>query len=120
MTRALAIEESIMELHQLRNLCTVVATVSFTGTAELEGISQTSLSQQIRKLEQTVGAPLFTQLGRCTRLTQGGEALHEHAQEILRHSREASQRIRQLRQSISGPLRVGSIPTVLAICWLLV
>jgi LysR family hydrogen peroxide-inducible transcriptional activator len=102
-----------MELHQLRYFCAVAATGSFTGAAELEGISQPSLSQQIRKLEQTVGAPLFTRLGRRIRLTAAGEALHEHAQEILRHSRDASQRIRQLGQSISGPLRVGAIPTVL-------
>src|ERR1700720_2096386 len=96
-----------MELHQLRYLCAVAATGSFTGAAALEGISQPSLSQQIRKLEQTVGTPLFTRLGRRTQLTPAGEALHEHPEEILRHSREASQRIRQLRQSISGPLRVG-------------
>ncbi len=102
-----------MEIHQLRYFCAVAATGSFTGAAELEGISQPSLSQQIRKLEQTVGAPLFTRLGRRIRLTPAGEALHEHAQEILRHSRDASQRIRQLGQSISGPLRVGAIPTVL-------
>jgi len=102
-----------MELHQLRYFCAVAATGSFTGAAELEGISQPSLSQQIRKLEQTVGAPLFTRLGRRIQLTAAGEALHEHAQEILRHSRDATQRIRQLGQSISGPLRVGAIPTVL-------
>ena len=102
-----------MEIHQLRYFCAVAATGSFTGAAELEGISQPSLSQQIRKLEQTVGAPLFTRLGRRIRLTAAGEALHEHAQEILRHSRDATQRIRQLGQSISGPLRVGAIPTVL-------
>jgi LysR family hydrogen peroxide-inducible transcriptional activator len=102
-----------MELHQLRYFCTAVAVGSFTGASELEGISQPSLSQQIRKLEQTVGAPLFTRLGRRTRLTPAGEVLHEHAKEILRHSREASQRIRQLGQSVSGPLRVGAIPTVL-------
>jgi LysR family transcriptional regulator, hydrogen peroxide-inducible genes activator len=102
-----------MEIHQLRYFCAVAATGSFTGAAELEGISQPSLSQQIRKLEQTVGAPLFTRLGRRIRLTPAGEALHEHAQEILRHSREATQRVRQLGQSVSGPLRVGSIPTVL-------
>jgi LysR family hydrogen peroxide-inducible transcriptional activator len=102
-----------MELHQLRYFCAVATTGSFTGAAELEGISQPSLSQQIRKLEQTVGATLFTRLGRRIRLTPAGEALHEHAREILRHSRDATQRIRQLGQSISGPLRVGAIPTVL-------
>jgi LysR family hydrogen peroxide-inducible transcriptional activator len=102
-----------MEIHQLRYFCAVAASGSFTGAAELEGISQPSLSQQIRKLEQTVGAPLFTRLGRRIRLTPAGEALQEHAQEILRHSRDATQRIRQLGQSISGPLRVGAIPTVL-------
>ena len=102
-----------MEIHQLRYFCAVAASGSFTGAAELEGISQPSLSQQIRKLEQTVGAPLFTRLGRRIRLTPAGEALQEHAQEILRHSRDVTQRIRQLGQSISGPLRVGAIPTVL-------
>ena len=102
-----------MELHQLRYFCAVAVSGSFTRAAELEGISQPSLSQQIRKLEQTVGAPLFTRLGRRTKLTAAGEALYEHAQEILRHSRDASQRIRQLAQSISGPLRVGAIPTIL-------
>ena len=102
-----------MELHQLRYFCAVASSGSFTRAAELEGISQPSLSQQIRKLEQTVGAPLFTRLGRHVRLTAAGEALHEHAQEILRHSRDASQRIRQLAQTVSGPLRVGAIPTVL-------
>jgi LysR family hydrogen peroxide-inducible transcriptional activator len=102
-----------LELHQLRYFCAVASSGSFTRAAELEGISQPSLSQQIRKLEQTVGAPLFTRLGRHVRLTAAGEALHEHAQEILRHSRDASQRIRQLAQTVSGPLRVGAIPTVL-------
>jgi LysR family hydrogen peroxide-inducible transcriptional activator len=102
-----------LELHQLRYFCAVAGSGSFTRAAELEGISQPSLSQQIRKLEQTVGSPLFTRLGRRVRLTAAGEALHEHAQEILRHSRDASQRIRQLAQTISGPLRVGAIPTVL-------
>jgi LysR family hydrogen peroxide-inducible transcriptional activator len=102
-----------MELHQIRYFCAVVDSGSFTRAAELEGISQPSLSQQIRKLEQTVGAPLFTRLGRRIKLTAAGEALHQHAQEILRHSRDACQRIRQLAQSISGPLRVGAIPTVL-------
>ncbi|RZU43599.1 regulatory helix-turn-helix LysR family protein [Edaphobacter modestus] len=56
-----------------------------TRAAELEGISQPSLSQQIRKLEQTVGAPLFTRLGRRTKLTAAGETLYEHARKILRH-----------------------------------
>jgi DNA-binding transcriptional LysR family regulator len=69
-------EEAIMELHQLRSLCAVVATGSFTGAAELEGISQPSLSLQIQKLGQTMGAPLFSRLGRGTRLTPAGEALH--------------------------------------------
>ena len=102
-----------MEISQLRYFCAAVAAGNFTRAAENEGITQPSLSQQIGKLEASVGAPLFLRLGRQIRLTPAGEALHQHALEILRHSREASQRIRQLAQSPCGPLRVGVIPTVL-------
>ena len=102
-----------MEIHQLRYFCAVADSGSFTLAAEQEGITQPSLSQQIRKLEHAVGSSLFVRLGRQTRLTPAGEALYSHAIEILRHSRDATLRIRQLSETVCGPLRVGVIPTVL-------
>lgn len=102
-----------MEIHQLRYFCAVVETGSFTKAAEQEGIAQPSLSQQIRRLEESVGAELFVRQSRTTRLTHAGTVLYPYAQEILQNAKRASAQIRQLETDIRGPLRVGVIPTVL-------
>lgn len=102
-----------MELNQLRYFCAVAHTGSFTKAAEQEGIAQPSLSQQIRKLEQEIGSPLFERLGRQNRLTPYGETLLPEAEAILRQVAEAEARLSGLRQGVQGRLRVGAIPTIL-------
>ncbi|MDQ2843344.1 MAG: LysR family transcriptional regulator [Acidobacteriota bacterium] len=102
-----------MEIHQLGYFCAVVKTGSFTKAAELEGVSQPTLSQQIRRLEQSLGAELFTRQGRAVRLTHAGNSLYPFAQEILHQSKQAAAQVRQLATDIRGPLRVGVIPTIL-------
>ncbi|QHN03440.1 LysR family transcriptional regulator [Granulicella sp. WH15] len=102
-----------MEIHQLRYFCAVVETGSFTKAAEREGIAQPSLSQQIRRLEQSLGAELFVRQSRVIRLTHAGTVLYPYAQEILKQSKRASAQVRQLETDIRGPLRIGVIPTVL-------
>jgi hypothetical protein len=54
-----------MKIHQLRNLCAVARTGSFTRASVDEGVAQPSLSQQIVKLEKTLGAKLFDRLSRA-------------------------------------------------------
>src|ERR1019366_6732503 len=61
-----------MEFHQLRYFCAVARTGSFTRAAAEEGVAQPSLSQQIAKLEQTMGSRLFDRLGRSVELTVDG------------------------------------------------
>jgi len=102
-----------MELHQLGYFCAVVKTGSFTKAAEQEGVSQPTLSQQIRRLERSLGTELFTRQGRAVRLTHAGNSLYPFAQEILQQSRQAAAQLRQLSTDIRGPLRVGVIPTIL-------
>src|SRR5438093_13290043 len=62
-----------MELHQLRYFCAVADTGSFSRAAEQSLVSQPSLSQQILKLEDELGARLFDRLGRSVRLTELGK-----------------------------------------------
>ena len=102
-----------MEIHQLGYFCAVVKTGSFTKAAELEGVSQPTLSQQIRRLEQSLGAELFARQGRAVRLTHAGNSLYPFAQEILHQSKQAAAQVRHLTTDIRGPLRVGVIPTIL-------
>lgn len=102
-----------MELHQLRYFCAVVEAGNFTKAAEQEGITQPSLSQQIRRLEESIGADLFVRQSRTARLTHAGTLLYPYAQEILRQAKQATAQVRHLETDVRGPLRVGVIPTVL-------
>lgn len=102
-----------MEIHQLRYFCAVSRTGSFTRGAEEEGVTQPTLSQQIRKLETTLGVPLFERRGRQVRLTQPGERLLPIAQALLRHVNEARHAIDDVQGAVKGPLAVGCIPTVM-------
>lgn len=102
-----------MDIRQLRYFSAIVRTGSFTRAAEQLGISQPTLSQQIRTLERKVGNPLFERLGRSVRLTAHGEALRKPAADILQQVAEAKCSLDQLQQGVRGRLRVGVIPTIM-------
>jgi LysR family hydrogen peroxide-inducible transcriptional activator len=101
-----------MQIHQLRYFCAVARTGSFTRAAQHEHVAQPSLSQQIRKLEDELGARLFDRLGRTVRLTQLGSAFLPRAQGILRQVDESKLEIQELAGGDRGRLVIGAIPTV--------
>jgi len=101
-----------VEIHQLRYFCAVAQTGSFTKAAAREGVAQPSLSQQISRLEDSVGSKLFDRLGRGIKLTEFGRALLPQALEILRQVNEARSSLESLRSGIGGRLRIGCIPTI--------
>lgn len=102
-----------MEFHQLRYFVAVARHRSFTRAAEAEGVAQPSLSQQIQRLESEIGAPLLDRLGRTLRLTEQGEVLLKHAEQILRQIAETRSHLESLQLGIRGRLRIGAIPTIL-------
>jgi len=101
-----------MELHQLRYFCAVAETGSFSRAAEQSHVSQPSLSQQILKLENELGARLFDRLGRSVRLTDLGSAFLPHARAVLRELEAARGDVVERKDSLSGTVVIGVIPTV--------
>lgn len=101
-----------MELHQLRYFCAVAETGSFSRAAEQSHVSQPSLSQQILKLEDELGTRLFDRLGRSVRLTEVGKTFLPRARAVLRELEAARGDVVERKDSISGPMTVGAIPTV--------
>ncbi len=101
-----------MELHQLRYFCAVAETSSFSRAAEQSHISQPSLSQQILKLEDELGARLFDRLGRSVRLTELGKTFLPRARAVLRELEAAKGDVVEGKEYIGGPITVGVIPTV--------
>lgn len=101
-----------MEIHQLRYFISVAEIGSFTRAAQACYVAQPSLSQQIRKLEEELGQPLFERLGRRVRLTPAGRILYEHAAGILSSLAEARDALRDPSRLREGEIQVAAIPTV--------
>lgn len=101
-----------MELHQLRYFCAIVDTGSFSRAARQSHVSQPSLSQQIRKLEDELGARLFDRLGRSVRLTDIGQTFLPRARAVLRELEAARGDLADQKDSLGGAIVIGVIPTV--------
>src|SRR5487761_228100 len=101
-----------MELHQLRYFRAVAQFGSFTRAAQHERVAQPSLSQQIRKLEDDLGARLFNRLRRKVTLTPFGERFQEHARRALAELEGARLEIEEIRGLRRGNVTLGAIPTV--------
>src|SRR5580693_8996715 len=101
-----------MELHQLRYFCAVAEAGSFSRAAEQSHVSQPSLSQQIMKLEDELGARLFDRLGRSVRLTEPGQTFLPRARAVLRELEAARGDVAEQKDSVGGAVAIGVIPTV--------
>jgi LysR family hydrogen peroxide-inducible transcriptional activator len=101
-----------MELHQLRYFCAVAESGSFSRAAEQSHVAQPSLSQQIIKLEEELGARLFDRLGRSVRLTELGKTFLPRARAVLRELEAAKGDVVERKNFVGGPVTVGVIPTV--------
>ncbi|MDN2485256.1 LysR family transcriptional regulator [Kosakonia sacchari] len=96
-----------MELRYLRYFVAVAQTQHFTRAAEMLGMSQPPLSQQIRRLEQEVGTPLFYRQTRGVELTEAGEAFYEDACQIIALSDAAMEKAKGIARGINGKLYLG-------------
>ncbi len=101
-----------MELQQLRYVCAVADTGSFSRAAERCQIAQPSLSQQILKLEEDLDAKLFDRLGRSIRLTEAGRAFLPHARSVLQNVEAARSSVAVQQLDVRGSVAVGVIPTI--------
>ena len=101
-----------MQLHQLRYFVSIVETGSVTKAAERCFISQPSLSQQLRKLEEGIDKPLFVRAKGKMVLTDAGEILYERARRILNDVEDAERQVKDVDQSNGGHVAVGILPTL--------
>lgn len=101
-----------MELHQLRYFQAVARHGSFSRAAQSCHVSQPSLSQQIRKLEEEVGHPLFRRARRGAQLTAHGERLLPRAQVVLNELSAIREEVCDPATKPARELSVGAIPTI--------
>jgi DNA-binding transcriptional LysR family regulator len=98
-----------MELRHLRYFVVVAEELHFRRAAERLHMSQPPLSQQIRALEQEVGATLLLRNQRRVELTAAGAAFYQRAREILAAVEDAAREARKIQRGEVGRLAIGFV-----------
>ncbi len=99
--------EKYMTLRYLRYFVAVAQALNLTRAAEVLGMAQPPLSQQIRRLEAHVGTPLFRRKARGMALTPAGEVFYADALRILELASKATHDARALAAGAIGTMTVG-------------
>ncbi|WP_286784324.1 MULTISPECIES: LysR family transcriptional regulator [Pseudomonas] len=96
-----------MELRHLRYFIAVAEELHFGRAAELLGISQPPLSQQIQALEQELGARLFERTNRRVELSEAGRLFLEEARLVLAQVDKAADVARRAQLGELGEMKIG-------------
>lgn len=101
-----------MDLRQLEIFSKVAEFGSFSKAAESLHLTQPTVSEHIRTLEDELGVRLLDRLGRGATVTRAGQLLLTYANRMLALQREARQAVDSFQGKMSGDLLVGgsSIP----------
>ena len=96
-----------MELRQLRYFVKTAETRNFSHAASCLNIAQSSLSQQIKHLEDELGTQLFIRDSHSLQLTEAGEVILPFALRTIQDAEACVDRITDLRKLLTGTLNIG-------------
>jgi DNA-binding transcriptional LysR family regulator len=97
----------LLSLQQIRCFCAALELGSFTAAAEALRVTQPAVAEQIRKLEQALGADLFLRAGRGVTATDAGRAFAEHAARSLSAVEDATDSVEELTELRAGTVALG-------------
>ncbi|MBQ6470516.1 MAG: LysR family transcriptional regulator [Victivallales bacterium] len=99
-----------MNTRQLKYVFTLAKDGSFSKAAETLGISQPSLSQYIKKIEEQIGLPLFDRTNGEVRLTDAGQVFIESGRKIIDLEHQMESQLADLSAHRTGSLVIGAAP----------
>ncbi|MEX3744134.1 MULTISPECIES: LysR family transcriptional regulator [Lysinibacillus] len=95
-----------MDIKQLQTFLTASDTLSFTQTAQLLDYAQSTITAQIKSLEEELGVVLFERLGKRITLTEEGKRLQQYAQKMLDLDMEMKKAM--LNEQEQAVLKIGA------------
>jgi LysR family nitrogen assimilation transcriptional regulator len=101
-----------MELRQLRYFVAIVDHGSLSRAARVLHVAQPALTQQIRQLEDELGAQLLHRSAQGVMSTDAGKTFYEHAQAILKQVDDAKSAVAQSADKPAGTVALGIPPSV--------
>ncbi|WP_141501207.1 LysR family transcriptional regulator [Paenibacillus luteus] len=99
-----------MEIRQLEYFVTICEELHFTRAAERLGVTQPTLSHQVKALEDELGLPLFNRIGKKISLTEAGSILKQQAGVLFQALQSAKEQMDELHLIERGTLTIGSLP----------
>jgi DNA-binding transcriptional LysR family regulator len=97
-----------MDIRRLEIFCRVIESKSFTRAADAVHLTQPTVSENVRLLEEAVGERLLDRLGREVLPTPAGRILYGYARRMLQLRDEAIQALAEYRGALSGELVFGA------------
>lgn len=101
-----------MTLHQLRIFLAVAQSATLTRASKQLDLAQPSLSQQLARLEESVGTRLFDRARNRMELTDAGRVLLRHAQSIVKEVTEAEAGLREYTSGKRSIIRIAGLNSV--------
>src|SRR5262245_27351198 len=103
---------TLHSLRQLGYLVELADRLNFRAAAEARFVTQSTLSTGIKELENVLGVQLVERSKRSVRLTAMGEDVVARARALLAAATDLAETARSAAAPLSGPLRLGVIPTI--------
>lgn len=103
-----------MELRQIQYFVVIAAQRSFSRAAEVIGVAQPALSQQMKRLEDQLGVVLLDRSSRPVSLTDAGTAFLARAERMLAEANLARDEMREFAGGARGRVVLGALPSVSA------
>jgi DNA-binding transcriptional LysR family regulator len=101
-----------MQIESLKVFCDLAETESFTKAAQINGVTQSAVSQQISTLERTFKSLLIERSKKKFRLTREGQVLYDYSKQIIQTYESLNSKIQELKDIISGTIRVATIYSI--------
>jgi LysR family transcriptional regulator, transcriptional activator of the cysJI operon len=101
-----------MQIESLKVFCDLAETESFTKAAQINGVTQSAVSQQISALERTFKSLLIERSKKKFRLTREGQTLYDYSKQIIQSYESLHSKLQELKDIISGTIRVATIYSI--------
>jgi LysR family transcriptional regulator, transcriptional activator of the cysJI operon len=101
-----------MQIESLKVFCDLADSESFTKAAQINGVTQSAVSQQISALERIFKSLLIERSKKQFRLTREGQVFYDYSKQILQTYASLDSRLQELKDIISGTIRVATIYSI--------
>jgi len=101
-----------MQIESLKVFCDLAETESFTKAAQINGVTQSAVSQQISSLERQFKSLLIERSKKKFRLTREGQVLYDYSKQIIQTYDALHSKLQELKDIISGTIRVATIYSI--------